>query len=93
VLTLADGTGTRWTEFVALIAPHAPAKATGRRLLPVEGMRRIHWLYRHVQRVDGERFAGFDPCVITTAGSRAASKPSSASVYVFETESVVIHRS
>jgi IS5 family transposase len=33
-----------WTEFVALIAPHAPTKATGRRPFPVEAMLRIHFL-------------------------------------------------
>ena len=32
-----------WIEFVALIAPHAPTKATGRRPFPVEAMLRIHF--------------------------------------------------
>ena len=33
-----------WREFVALIAPHAPTKATGRPPFPVEAMLRIHFL-------------------------------------------------
>jgi transposase, IS5 family len=33
-----------WNEFVALIAPHAPTKATGRRPFPIEAMLRIHLL-------------------------------------------------
>lgn len=33
-----------WKEFVALIAPHAPTKATGRRPFPIEAMLRIHFL-------------------------------------------------
>jgi IS5 family transposase len=33
-----------WVEFVALIEPHAPAKATGRRPFPIEAMLRIHFL-------------------------------------------------
>jgi transposase, IS5 family len=33
-----------WKEFVALIAPHAPTKATGRRPFPIEAMLRIHLL-------------------------------------------------
>jgi transposase, IS5 family len=33
-----------WHEFVALIAPHAPTKATGRRPFPIEAMLRIHFL-------------------------------------------------
>lgn len=33
-----------WRDFVALIAPHAPAKATGRPPFPVEAMLRIHLL-------------------------------------------------
>jgi transposase, IS5 family len=30
-----------WNEFVALIEPHAPTKATGRRPFPVEAVLRI----------------------------------------------------
>jgi len=33
-----------WKEFVALIAPHAPTKATGRRPFAIEAMLRIHLL-------------------------------------------------
>jgi transposase, IS5 family len=33
-----------WNEFVALIEPHAPTKATGRRPFPIEAMLRIHLL-------------------------------------------------
>lgn len=33
-----------WNEFVALIEPHAPAKATGRRPFPIEGLLHIHFL-------------------------------------------------
>lgn len=33
-----------WNEFVALIEPHAPTKATGRRPFPIEAMLRIHFL-------------------------------------------------
>lgn len=33
-----------WKEFVALIEPHAPTKATGRRPFPIEAMLRIHFL-------------------------------------------------
>jgi IS5 family transposase len=33
-----------WQEFVALIAPHAPVKATGRKPFPIEAMLRIHLL-------------------------------------------------
>jgi len=33
-----------WKEFMALIAPHAPTKATGRKPFPIEAMLRIHFL-------------------------------------------------
>ncbi|AKZ25278.1 transposase (plasmid) [Ralstonia solanacearum] len=33
-----------WKEFVALITPHAPTKATGRKPFPIEAMLRIHFL-------------------------------------------------
>lgn len=33
-----------WKEFVELIAPHAPTKATGRRPFPIDAMLRIHFL-------------------------------------------------
>ncbi len=33
-----------WQAFLALIAPHAPVKATGRKPFPVETMLRIHFL-------------------------------------------------
>ncbi|KVT49594.1 IS5 family transposase [Burkholderia ubonensis] len=33
-----------WKEFVELIAPHAPTKATERRPFPIEAMLRIHFL-------------------------------------------------
>lgn len=33
-----------WNEFVALIEPYAPTKATGRRPFPIEAMLRIHFL-------------------------------------------------
>ena len=33
-----------WQEFLALIAPHAPVKATGRKPFPIEAMLRIHFM-------------------------------------------------
>ncbi|MCL1622075.1 IS5 family transposase [Ralstonia pseudosolanacearum] len=33
-----------WKEFVALITPHAPTKATGRKPFPIEAMLRIHFM-------------------------------------------------
>lgn len=32
-----------WQEFLALIVPHAPVKATGRKPFPIEAMLRIHF--------------------------------------------------
>ncbi len=32
-----------WKEFMALIAPHTPTKATGRKPFPIEAMLRIHF--------------------------------------------------
>jgi hypothetical protein len=37
-----------WHEFVALIAAHAPTKATGRRPFPIEAMLRIHFLQQWI---------------------------------------------
>ncbi len=44
-----------WQAFLALIAPHAPVKATGRKPFPIETMLRIHFLQQwflpqHVQQ-------------------------------------------
>ncbi|VWD35466.1 transposase, IS4 family protein [Burkholderia lata] len=33
-----------WQEFPALIVPHAPAKATGRKPFPIDAMLRIHFM-------------------------------------------------
>ncbi|MHA6897272.1 IS5 family transposase [Ralstonia pseudosolanacearum] len=33
-----------WQEFLALITPHAPVKATGRKPFPIEAMLRIHFM-------------------------------------------------
>jgi transposase, IS5 family len=33
-----------WQQSVALVAPHAPTKATGRRPFPIEAMLRIHFI-------------------------------------------------
>jgi IS5 family transposase len=39
-----------WKEFVALIEPFAPTKATGRKPFPIEAMLRIHLLQQRVAR-------------------------------------------
>lgn len=33
-----------WQEFLALITPHAPVKATGRKPFPTDAMVRIHFM-------------------------------------------------